>query len=87
LAKKRGGKLPTLTARDLRCVVEADGWQFVGAGEHSLNFKHPRKPGKVTISEKWASVKIGSWAWRSVVIEQAGMTRERFVDLYWEHCR
>jgi predicted RNA binding protein YcfA (HicA-like mRNA interferase family) len=83
---QRSGRLPILSAKDLICVVEADGWERVPGGRH-YNYKHPTKAGKVSIDEKWEHVKVGSWVFRSVLMDQAGLTRKEFEDLYWEHCR
>jgi predicted RNA binding protein YcfA (HicA-like mRNA interferase family) len=41
-----------LVAKDSRHIIrelEADGWRFVGATGSHHHFKHPTKPGKVTI--------------------------------------
>lgn len=34
-------------SRDIIRDLEADGWRFIGGSHH--HFKHPLKPGKVTI--------------------------------------
>ena len=36
-------------SRDIICEIEADGWRFIGASGSHHHFKHPMKPGKVTI--------------------------------------
>jgi predicted RNA binding protein YcfA (HicA-like mRNA interferase family) len=36
-------------SRDIIRELEADGWRFVGATGSHHHFKHPVKPGKVTI--------------------------------------
>jgi len=36
-------------SRDIIRELEADGWRFVGASGSHHHFKHPLKPGKVTI--------------------------------------
>jgi predicted RNA binding protein YcfA (HicA-like mRNA interferase family) len=82
---KPGRRLPTLAAKDLICVVEADGWQRVKGTDHYA-WEHPNKSGKVSIDEKWEHVKVGSWVFRSVR-EQAGLSRKEFETLYWKHCR
>lgn len=56
-------------------------------GTKHLAYEHPTKSGKVNIDEKWTSVKAGSWVFRSVVMDQAGITRREFEELYWKHCR
>ncbi len=79
---KRGRKLPPLTAKDLIRVLRADGWQQVKGTKH-LAFEHSTKSGKVNVDEKWENIKTGDWVFRSVVIEQAGMTKKAFEALYW----
>jgi predicted RNA binding protein YcfA (HicA-like mRNA interferase family) len=36
-------------SRDIIRELEADGWYFIGAGGSHHHFKHPSKPGKVTL--------------------------------------
>ena len=79
----KGRKLPPLTAYDLIRVVKADGWFQVDGTKH-LAFEHPTKLGKVSIDEKWTGVRAGGWTFRSVVTEQARMTRREFEELYWK---
>ena len=79
---KRGRKLPLLGAADFQRVIRADGWQPVDGAKH-LAYEHPTKRGKVNIDEKWQNVKSGSWVFRSV-LEQAGLSRQRFEELYWD---
>ncbi len=38
--------------RDIIAEVEADGWEFVKQVGSHRQYKHPTKPGKVTISGK-----------------------------------
>lgn len=78
---KKGRKLPLLTAGDFVRVIRADGWHQVDGTKH-LAFKHPTKPGKVNIDEKWDRVKPGGWVFRSV-LEQASLSRAEFERLYW----
>jgi predicted RNA binding protein YcfA (HicA-like mRNA interferase family) len=37
-------------SRDIIRELEADGWRFTGASGSHHHFKHPLKPGQVTIS-------------------------------------
>jgi predicted RNA binding protein YcfA (HicA-like mRNA interferase family) len=78
-------KLPTLTAGDLICVVEADGWVRVDGTKH-LAWEHPTKNGKVNISAKWQHVRPSGWPF-TAVLAQAGLTMGQFEDLYWNECR
>ena len=83
MPKKRGrGKLPVLTCDDLRRVIEADGWYRVPGTKH-FAFEHPTKRGKVNLDEKWTNVKVGSWVFRSVIYDQAQLTRKEFERLFW----
>jgi predicted RNA binding protein YcfA (HicA-like mRNA interferase family) len=79
---KPGRKLPPLTAADFKRVLRAAGWVPVKGTKH-LAYEHPEKPGKVNLDEKWRNVKPGSWVFRSVVRDQAGMTPTEFAKLYW----
>lgn len=37
------------SSREVIKLIEADGWYFIGAvGDHH-QFKHPKKPGRVTV--------------------------------------
>ena len=79
---KRGRKLPPLTYADFRRVVLADGWRLVGGTKHE-NYEHPTKSGsKVSLDKKWENVKTGSWVFSSV-LQQAGLSRAEFEELYW----
>jgi len=37
------------SSRDVMKIIEADGWYFIRASGDHYQFKHPTKPGKVTI--------------------------------------
>ena len=45
----RGGRFVGKDSRDIIRELEADGWYFVGASGSHHHFKHPTKPGKVTL--------------------------------------
>ena len=36
--------------RDLLCIIKADGWKLAAQKGSHRQFKHPTKPGRVTIS-------------------------------------
>lgn len=82
---KRGRRLPILSAADLICVIEADGWQPCEGTRH-LAWEHPTKQGKVNIDAKWEHIRPSGWPLTSV-LSQAGLTKEAFEALYWEHRR
>lgn len=78
-----GRKLPLLTADDFVRVLRAAGYVQVAGTKH-LAFEHPTRPGKVNVDEKWQNVKAGSWVFRSVVYDQARLTKQEFEELYWK---
>jgi predicted RNA binding protein YcfA (HicA-like mRNA interferase family) len=41
-----------MKVRDVIRVIEADGWNHVATRGSHRQFKHPRKPGRVTIAGK-----------------------------------
>jgi predicted RNA binding protein YcfA (HicA-like mRNA interferase family) len=47
--RSRQGRSVGKDSRDLTRELEADGWRFVGATGSHHHFKHPTKPGKVTV--------------------------------------
>lgn len=75
--------MPPLTTEDFKRVLRAAGWTRVPGTKH-LAYEHPEKSGKVNLDEKWTQVIPGSWVFRSVVLDQAGMTRREFEELYWK---
>lgn len=58
------------TSGDLRRIVEADGWLLVAQKGSHLQFKHPRKQGRVTIPAHRGTMKPGTAA---SVLRQAGL--------------
>ena len=53
-------------------IVEADGWYFVRQRGSHRQFKHPTKPGKVTIVGR-PSKDVPHVIWKSI-LEQAGLS-------------
>jgi predicted RNA binding protein YcfA (HicA-like mRNA interferase family) len=48
--KDKAGKLPKVpTAGDLAKAIKDDGWYYVKTRGDHHQYKHPKKPGKVTI--------------------------------------
>ena len=41
--------MPTRNSRDVIRLLEADGWYLVATVGSHCQFKHPTKPGKVTV--------------------------------------
>lgn len=82
---KPGRRLPTLTAANVICVIEADGWVETDGTKHRA-WEHPTKPGKVNIGAKWKHVRPNGWP-LSAVLTQAGLTPAEFERIYWDVCR
>jgi predicted RNA binding protein YcfA (HicA-like mRNA interferase family) len=59
--------------RDIVKMVEADGWRVVAQGGSHRQYKHPTKPGKVTIAGH-PSVAAAPKTLKSI-LEQAGLKR------------
>ena len=57
-------------------IVEADGWYFVRQRGSHRHFKHPTKPGKVTIAGR-PSADLKRKTWKGI-LEQAGLSEEDF---------
>ncbi|MXX49312.1 MAG: addiction module toxin, HicA family [Chloroflexi bacterium] len=55
-------------------VVEADGWYFVRQRGSHRHYKHPAKPGTVTIAGRPSTdLKIKTW---KGILDQAGLKEE-----------
>ncbi len=66
------------TVRDLIRILAADGWYEVksGGGDHR-QFKHPSKPGRVTVAGKpGQNLPIGT---EHSVFRQAGLDRKTYL--------
>ena len=61
--------------RDAIRMVERDGWHHVTTRGSHRQFRHPVKPGKVTIPGKPGD-DVGPKLWASIM-KQAGLARER----------
>ena len=59
------------TVRDAIRMVERDGWYHVYTRGSHHQFKHPVKPGKVTIAGR-PSKALPMWEWKSIM-RQAGL--------------
>jgi predicted RNA binding protein YcfA (HicA-like mRNA interferase family) len=60
----------TMKSRDIFKATERDGWMRVAQKGSHVQFKHPRKPGRVTVPHSQKDVPIG--ALRSIA-KQAGV--------------
>lgn len=55
-------------------IVEADGWYFVRQRGSHRHYKHPTKPGTVTIAGRPSTdLKIKTW---KGILDQAGLKEE-----------
>jgi predicted RNA binding protein YcfA (HicA-like mRNA interferase family) len=74
-------RLPPLRASDILRMLRVDGWYEVKGGNHR-NFRHPTKPGKAQVSEKWTGVKPSSKVWKGLCA-QTGWTRRDIERLFF----
>ncbi|WP_407519094.1 type II toxin-antitoxin system HicA family toxin [Methylobacterium oryzisoli] len=64
-----------MTVRDIIRLLEADGWSLVGTRGSHRQFKHPVKPGRVTVAGALKDdVAPGT---RGSILKQAGLTKEQ----------
>ncbi len=61
------------TIRDMLEILRNDGWIKVSQHGSHRQFKHPTKPGKVTVDGK-ESVSVDVWLWNSM-LKQAGIKK------------
>jgi predicted RNA binding protein YcfA (HicA-like mRNA interferase family) len=65
--------LPTVKVRDVVAVLEADGWRLVRTRGSHRQFRHPNKPGTVTVAGKASTdVPIGTLG---SIWKQAGLNK------------
>ncbi len=65
--------MPT-TVRDIIRVLEADGWRHIDTKGSHRHFKHPTKPGKITVAGA-PGVDLPEKTLGSI-LKVAGLTRE-----------
>ncbi len=61
------------TIRDILEILRKDGWVKVNQKGSHRQFKHPSKPGKVTVDGK-EGIAVDVWLWNSM-LRQAGLKR------------
>jgi predicted RNA binding protein YcfA (HicA-like mRNA interferase family) len=49
-----------LSSREVIRILEADGWQHVRTTGDHWHFKHPVKPGKVTVQHPRKDIPVGT---------------------------
>jgi predicted RNA binding protein YcfA (HicA-like mRNA interferase family) len=60
----------TMNSRDIIAALRADGWEQVAQKGSHLQFKHPTKPGRVTVPHPKKDIPLGTL--RSIE-KQAGL--------------
>lgn len=61
----------TMKVRDVIKLLEADGWRLVNTEGSHRQYKHPTKPGKVTVAGKLSDdIRKGTLA---SILRQAGL--------------
>jgi predicted RNA binding protein YcfA (HicA-like mRNA interferase family) len=70
-------------SRDLIRALEADGWYFIGASGSHHHFKHPTKPGKVTLPHprKDLHPKTLRSIYKEAQLQQSGETMAGYIAL------
>lgn len=63
-----------MNSRELIELLKRDGWQHVKTSGSHHHFKHPTKPGKVTVPHPKKDLPIGT---ARSVLRQAGIKVER----------
>lgn len=61
----------TMSSREVIKVLEADGWYHVGTEGDHHHYKHPTKPGKVTVTHPVKDIPIGTL--RKGIFKPAGI--------------
>lgn len=59
-----------MTAKEIEKILLADGWYHNNTKGSHKQFKHPTKPGKVTIPQHKGDLDIGT---AKSILEQAGL--------------
>ncbi|MBQ0819508.1 MULTISPECIES: type II toxin-antitoxin system HicA family toxin [Microvirga] len=49
-----------MDSRDIIAALEADGWQRVAQKGSHVQFKHPTKPGRVTVPHPKRDIPVGT---------------------------
>ena len=63
-----------MKVREAIGLIEADGWYLVATRGSHRQYKHPSKPGRVTIAGK-ASDDLSPGTWNSI-LKQAGLKEQ-----------
>jgi predicted RNA binding protein YcfA (HicA-like mRNA interferase family) len=64
-----------MKVRDAIRLIEQDGWYHAATRRSHRQYKHPRKPGRVTIAGK-PSDDLAPGTWNSI-LKQAGLKEQR----------
>jgi predicted RNA binding protein YcfA (HicA-like mRNA interferase family) len=49
-----------MNSRDIIAAIEADGWREVDRKGSHVQFKHPTKPGRVTVPHPTRDIPVGT---------------------------
>jgi len=52
--------MKSYSSREIIKILEADGWYYIGTVGDHWHFKHPAKPGKVTVTHPVKNIPIGT---------------------------
>lgn len=79
--KKPAGRLRRgpFTASDFEAGIKLDGWIPESDGPHTM-WRHPTRPGKISIDGKWTGVRSGHDPFRGVAM-QGGYTPKELLQL------
>ena len=59
-----------MTAKEIEKILLADGWYYKNTKGSHKQFKHPNKPGKVTVPQHSGDIDIGP---AKSILKQAGL--------------
>lgn len=79
--KKPSGRLRRgpFTADDIRKALMLGRWELESQTRHE-NYRHPIRPGKAQVDEKWTAVEVGSFPWKGL-LQQTGYTKQELLLL------
>lgn len=63
--------MPSMSSRDLIKTLQADGWRHVRTVGSHHHFRHPAKPGTITVPHPKKDLKTGTLR---AILKAAGLT-------------
>ena len=76
IERNRMPRMPRVTAQQAERAILRDGWRFASSTGSHHHYRHPSKPGKVTIAHH--AGQIISPKSTASIIKQAGLTVDQF---------